>query len=76
MWGVKLYRNRTMVKQVADDMFNGTIHGNEFNFDQKLLTRSIWPMAQFDSVILRFSNQSSKLPIFFFSKFLNLYFYF
>ena len=52
MWGVKLYRNRTNLKIAAETMLNRTVHNQYgYNFDQQLLTRSIWPLAQTDSVI-------------------------
>jgi len=54
MWGVKLYRNRESVRIAAELMLNGTVHNHDYDSDQQLLKRFIWPMAKFDSVILTY----------------------
>jgi len=54
MWGVKLYRNRKSVRMAAERMLNGTVHNHDYDSDQQLLKRFIWPMAKFDSVILTY----------------------
>ena len=50
MWGVKLYRNHTIVRIAVGDMLNGTAHSHDYDYDQQLLKDFIWPIAKFDSV--------------------------
>jgi len=50
MWGIKLYRNITIVRTAVEGMLNGTVHNHDYDYDQQLLKDFIWPIAKFDSV--------------------------
>ena len=56
-WGVKINRDRPRIALAAENMFS-IIHLHEYDFDQILLDRFIWPVAKNDVVIcLRCMNK-------------------
>lgn len=50
MWRVKLHRNRTSIRLVAHDMFSSINHTHQRDFDQQLLRKFMWPLAESDVV--------------------------
>ena len=47
---MKLFQNRPSIKEAAVEMFYHQKHELEYNFDQQLLHKYLWPLAQNDSV--------------------------
>lgn len=57
MWGAKLHRNRTLIRLAIQDMLTSINHTHIRDFDQQLLRKFIWPIAEFDVVTTYFILQ-------------------
>lgn len=49
LWGVKLSHSRSMVSSVAERLLKRN-HLHQYDYDQTLLTRYIWPVARTNMV--------------------------
>ena len=51
LWGVKVYLDRARVTRLGERIFQVN-HFHDYDYDQKLLSRHVWPLARSNMVMV------------------------